>query len=158
PAGSISSKSPATVALSNMTRTYTGSALMPTATTTPPGLAITWTNAPQTNAGTYTVTATVNDPNYQGSANGTFTIHKAAASVDLNKLTQIYSGGALTPTATTTPAGLAVTWTNAPKTNAGTYAVTATVNDPNYQGSANGTFVIAKAAASVALSNVTQTY
>ena len=38
----------ATVTLSNLTQTYTGSPLTPTATTTPAGLAITWAGAPDT--------------------------------------------------------------------------------------------------------------
>jgi hypothetical protein len=70
-------KAAATVNLDNLTPTYTGAPLMPTATTGPLGLAVVWTNAPQTNAGTYTVIATVNDPNYQGAARGTFTINTA---------------------------------------------------------------------------------
>jgi hypothetical protein len=57
----------------------------------------------------------------------------AAATVMLGDLTQTYTGGALTPTATTSPAGLTIVWTNAPQTNAGSYAVTATVNDTNYE-------------------------
>jgi hypothetical protein len=60
----------------------------------------------------------------------------------LSDLVQIYSGGALTPTATTNPPGLGIAWTNAPQTQAGSYAVTATVNNPNYQGSASETFTI----------------
>jgi MBG domain len=158
PSSSIPSKTPASVTLSNMSLSYTGSTLAPSATTNPPGLAITWTNAPQTQPGSYAVTATVNDPAYQGSASGTFTITKTAASVVLSNMTQSYTGGALTPSATTNPPGLAITWTNAPQTNAGSYTVTATVNNPNYQGSASGTFTINKAAASVVLSNMTQTY
>jgi hypothetical protein len=160
PPGSGSTKQPATVTLSNMTQSYTGSPLSPTAATYPPGLAITWTNAPQTNPGTYTVTATVNDPNYQGSSTGTFTITSAKqpATVTLGNMTQTYTGGPLMPSASTTPPGLAITWTNAPQTNAGTYTVTATVNDANYQGSASGTFTINKATASVSLSNLTQVY
>ena len=154
----IINKATATVALSNLTQTYTGSALAPTATTTPNGLGIDWTNAPQTHSGSYSVTATVNDANYQGSTSGTFTINKAIATVALSNLTQTYTGSALTPTATTTPNGLGIDWTNAPQTNAGSYSVTATVNDANYQGSASGTFVINKATAIVALSNLTQTY
>ena len=158
PTTSGSSKAAASVTLSNLTQTYTGSALTPTATTNPAGLAVIWANAPQTNAGTYSVTATINDPNYQGAASGTFTIAKAPATVSLSNLTQTYTGSALTPTATTTPAGLGITWTNAPKTTAGTYSVTAAVNNPNYQGSAGSTFTINKASATVALSNLTQTY
>ena len=151
-------KAVASVSLGNLTQTYTGSPLTPSATTVPASLAITWTGAPQTNAGSYPVTATVDDANYQGSANGTFTINKAVASVSLGNLTQTYTGSPLTPSATTVPASLAITWTGAPQTNAGSYPVTATVDDANYQGSANGTFTINKAVASVSLGNLTQTY
>src|SRR6185369_10302078 len=146
------------VLLSDLTQTYTGNALTPTAATTPAGLTIVWTGAPQTAPGSYPVTATINDNNYQGSASGTFVINKVSATVLLSNLTQTYTGSALTPTAATTPAGLTIDWTGAPQTAAGTYPVTATINDPNYQGSASGSFVIQKAAASVALSNLTQTY
>src|SRR5436309_1649833 len=54
--------------------------LTPTATTNPLGLNIAWTNAPQTNAGSYPVTATVNNANYQGSGSGTFTINPSPGS------------------------------------------------------------------------------
>ena len=151
-------KATASVVLTNLTQTYTGSALTPTATTNPPGLAVTWTSAPQTNAGTYTVTATVNDPNYQGSATGTFIISPASASVTLSNLAQTYTGSTLVPTATTKPSGLVIAWINAPQTNVGAYPVTALVTDPNYQGSATGTLSIGPTAASVVLSNLTQTY
>jgi hypothetical protein len=151
---------PVTVTLGDLTQTYTGSALTPTAVTSPvANLAIIWTNAPQTNAGTYAVTATVNDPNYVGASNGTFLINKAPVTVTLSNLTQTYTGSALTPTVVTSPvANLAITWTNAPQTNAGSYAVTATVNNPNYDGTASGTFLINKAPVTVTLSNLTQTY
>jgi sugar lactone lactonase YvrE len=136
-------KATATVTLSNLTQTYTGSALTPTATTNPPGLGIGWTNAPQTNAGSYSVTATVSDNNYQGSQNGTFIIQRATATVALSNLTQTYTGSALSPTATTVPSGLSVAWTGAPDTKVGSYKVTATVNNPNYSSNtASGNFVI----------------
>jgi len=152
------SKTPASVTLSNMSLNYTGSTLAPSATTNPPGLAITWINAPQSQPGSYAVTAIVNDPNYDGSASGTFTIIKSTASVVLSNLTKTYTGSTQVPTATTNPPGLAIIWTNAPQSNAGSYSVTATVNDPDYQGSATGTFTINKAAASVVLNNMTRTY
>lgn len=68
----------ATVTLSNLEQTYDGTAKQATATTTPQGLAveITYngsTTAP-TNAGSYSVIATVTDPNYQGEATGTLVI------------------------------------------------------------------------------------
>jgi hypothetical protein len=61
-----------------------------------------------------------------------------------------------------TPSGLAVTFTyngsaTAPA-NAGSYAVVGTINDPNYQGSAAGTLVIAQASGSIVLGNLSQTY
>ena len=142
-------KAAATVVLDNLTQTYTGSALMPTATTNPPGLAITWTGAPQTNAGSYPVTATVNDANYQGSASGTFTINKAVATVVLSNLNQTYDGTEKTVTSETDPAGLNVTFTyngsDVPPVDAGIYSVVATVQDTNYEGCTQGSLIIAKA-------------
>jgi len=151
-------KATATVTLSNMSQTYTGSALTPTATTSPSGLSIAWTNAPDTNAGNYSVTATVNNANYTGSASGTFTINPARATVLLGSLSQTYNGSALTPTATTSPSGLSIAWTNAPDTNAGNYSVTATVNNANYSGSASGTFTISAVPLSITASSGTMTY
>lgn len=88
-----------------------------------------------------------------GSATLTFTIAKAAATVTLGDLTATYDGGSHAASATTTPGGLTVTFTydgsgTAP-VNAGSYEVVGTINDDNYQGSASGTLVIAKAALTV---------
>jgi hypothetical protein len=151
---------PGTVTLSNLTQTYTGFPLTPTATTVPAGLNVIWTGAPQINAGTYSVTATINDPNRQGTApaTGTFVINKAAATITLTDLVQPYTGSALTPTATTVPAGLNVIWTGAPQTNAGVYSVIATINDPNYEGSFACSFVITKALSPVTLTDLVQPY
>ena len=151
-------KALATVTLGDLSQTYTGGALTPTATTNPAGLGIAWTGAPYTNAGSYAVTATITDPNYEGTASGSFVISKAVATVTLGNLTQIFTGGPLTPTAATSPAGLQVAWTGAPRTNAGTYSVTATIDDPNFEGTANGSFVINKAIATVVLGDMAQTY
>ena len=73
-------KAQTSVTLAALTQTYTGSAVAPTATTVPPGLAIEWTGAPQIQAGTYSVTATISDPNYAGTASGTFTLLTAGQS------------------------------------------------------------------------------
>ncbi len=108
------SKAPATVMLSNLTQTYTGSALSPTASTTPSNLGITWTNAPQTNAGTYTVTAAVNDPNYQGSASGSFIIKQASQTITVTtSAPAAASYGATFGVAATASSGLAVAITTA---------------------------------------------
>ena len=158
-------KATATVSLSNLTQTYTGSPLTPTASTTPGGLAIVWTNAPKTDVGSYSVIATINDTNYQGSVSATFIINKATVeAITLKDLkTQTYTGSALTPGVTTNPPNLAVIWSGTPSQpwiNAGSYFVTATVNDPNYQGEASDTFIIQKATptATLAVNNSPQTY
>jgi hypothetical protein len=225
-------KAPITVALDKMTQSYTGVALKPSATTTPAGLKIDWTGAPQIDAGKYEVTAAINETNYSGSASGTFIIEKAAATVEvkgyngiydatshgatgtaigvkgedlstllhlgatftdapggtahwtfdgngnynsangtaavtinkapitvaLDKMTQSYTGVALKPSATTTPAGLKIDWTGAPQIDAGSYQVTAAINDTNYSGSASGTFIIDKAAATIDVKGYNGTY
>ena len=89
---SLSRRQRPTVTLSNLTQTYTGSPLAPTATTVPLGLAVVWTNAPQTNAGSYIVIATVNDPRYQGAVTGTFIISSV-----LSVIVQSPNGGEQLP-------------------------------------------------------------
>ncbi|MFN7564028.1 MAG: MBG domain-containing protein, partial [Prosthecobacter sp.] len=92
-----------------------------------------------TAAGTFTGSITATNTSGTSSAqNFSITIAKATATVTLGSLAQTYNGSARTVTATTSPAGLNVTFTydssaTAP-TNAGSYAVVATVNDANYQG------------------------
>ena len=102
-----------------------------------------------TNAGSYAVVGTVSNTNYQGSASGTLAIGKALATVMLGSLSPTYTGSPKAATATTSPAGLAVSFTydgsSTAPTNAGSYAVVGTINDLNYQGSASGTLVIVSA-------------
>lgn len=115
--------------------------------------------------GTCAITATrQGDSNYNASAAsaaGSVTISKATATVALSGLTKTYNGSAQAAAATTTPAALTVNITYdgsaTVPVNAGTYAVVATISDTNYQGSASGSLVIAKANANVAISNLTQT-
>ncbi len=159
-------KATATVTLGSLSQTYDGTQQPATATTNPAGLTVNFTydgsgTAP-TNAGSYTVVGTINNTNYQGSATGTLVIAKAAATVTLGSLSQTYDGTQQSATATTNPAGLTVNFTydgsgTAP-TNAGSYTVVGTINNTNYQGSATGTLVIAKAAATVTLGSLSQTY
>jgi hypothetical protein len=81
--GGIITQLPAMVTLGNLTQTATGGPLMPTVSTVPAGLTTSLTGAPQTAAGSYPVTATVTDPNFVGSANGTFVINNT---IDLTML------------------------------------------------------------------------
>ncbi|MBM3879649.1 MAG: hypothetical protein FJ387_07995, partial [Verrucomicrobia bacterium] len=162
----VVAKAPAQIALANLSHTYNGTAKAATATTTPAGLTVAFTyNGSATapvNAGTYTVQATINDANYQGTTSGTLTIAKATAQIALANLAHTYNGTAKAATATTTPAGLTVAFTyngsaSAP-VNAGTYTVQATVNDANYEGTTSGALTIAKATAQIALANLAHTY
>lgn len=165
----VIAKASATLALGDLDQTYTGSPLAATATTNPAGLGVTFTyngaGAAPANAGTYAVVGTINDANYQGSTSGTLVIGKATATVVLGNLSQTYTGSALNPSPTTTPAGLSVTYAYtqsglpvAAAIGAGTYGLTATINDTNYQGSTTGTLFVDKATAMVTLGNLTQTY
>lgn len=158
-------KAAATVNLSGLSQTYDGSSKSASASTSPSGLnlAITYNGSPTlpVAAGTYAVAATVNDADYQGSASGTLVIGKASATVTLGDLSATYDGNPNSITATTTPPGLNVQFTyegTVPPTDAGTYAVSATIDDPNYLGSASGSLVVAKATASVELSGLLQAY
>ena len=71
-------RAPASIALSNLTRTYDGAAKPVTTITTPGGLntAVTYNDSttPPSDFGSYTVIATITDANYQGSASGTLSI------------------------------------------------------------------------------------
>ena len=150
-------KATATVSLGSLSATYNGSPKSASATTTPIGLTVGFTydasaTAP-TNAGSYAVIGTINDTNYAGSASGTLTIAKATANVTLGNLSATYDGTAKSVTATTTPVGLTVGFTydgsaTAPS-SAGSYAVIGTVSNANYQGTGNGTLIIAKATQSI---------
>src|SRR5207248_659866 len=112
-----------------------------------------------TGAGACTVTATqAGNSNYNAaqSDSQTFGIAKAQASVTLGSLSATYNGTAHYATASTTPSGLAVVLSYAQNasavaapTNAGSYDVTATIDDANYQGSTTGTLVIAKASQTI---------
>jgi len=104
------------------------------------------------NAGTanQSVTFTPDDPGLDPEVSEvSVTVEKATAPIYLLDLAQTYDGSPKSVTATTSPEGLIVEFTyngstTAP-TAAGSYAVTGTVNDINYEGSSVGTLVIAKA-------------
>ncbi|MEI7436621.1 MAG: MBG domain-containing protein, partial [bacterium] len=75
-------------------------------------------------------------------------ITQATAIVTLEALVQSYNGAARSVTATTTPTGLPVAITYAglawAPTNAGSYAVAATITDSNYTGVTNGILLVNK--------------
>src|SRR5206468_5224863 len=117
------------------------------------------------NAGSYAVVASLNNPNWQApNATGTLVIAKAPATIALSGLTPTYDGSPKPVTATTSPLGLpgvSITYDGSPTapTNAGSYAVVASLTNPNWQApNAEGTLVIAKAPATITLSGLQQTY
>lgn len=149
----VVAKASASVTLTSLAQTYNGTPRVVAGTTSPSSLPLTITyngstNAP-TNAGSYTVVGTINHTNYQGSATNTLVVAKAVGSVTLSNLTQVYTGGPRPATITTAPAGLstAVTYNGIASApiSAGTYTVSASLNEINYQGSTSGTHVIEKA-------------
>jgi predicted extracellular nuclease len=157
----------ATIALGDLTVVYNGSARAATVTTTPAGVATTVTYngaaALPVAAGSYPVFASLADANYAGApASDTLTILPAAAGVALSHLSQTYDGAPHPVTVTTSPAGLPVqvTYAGSPAApiNAGSYAVTAVVTDPNYAGAASGTLVVNPASATITLGNLAQVY
>jgi CubicO group peptidase (beta-lactamase class C family) len=115
-------------------------------------------------AGTDALTAVyAGDTNFTtANSSLSITVAKAAATVTLGGLAATYSGSAHAATVTTTPASLSVGFTysgsSTAPTAAGSYPVVATISDPNYTGTASGTLVIAKAAASVTLSGLSVTF
>jgi uncharacterized repeat protein (TIGR02543 family) len=158
-----------TITPADLIRTYDGTPKPVTATTIPAGLAVTFSYdgsaTPPTNAGSYTVIATINDPAHPGSVSKTLVIGKAPCTLTLGGLNRTYDGGAQTVTASASPAGASVSVSvtyagsaSAP-TNAGTYPVRATISDANHQGNdATGDLVIAKAVAAITLENLSQVY
>ena len=149
----VIAKATATVTLGSLAATYNGSAKSAAATTSPVGLTVSFTynglTTVPTSANTYAVVATINDSNYQGTASGSLVIGKATATVTLGSLAATYNGSAKSATATTSPVGLTVSFTyngsSTAPTSANTYAVVATINDSNYQGTASGSLVISAA-------------
>jgi hypothetical protein len=100
-------------------------------------------------AGSAVITASqAGDTNYEAAdpVEQLLTVTKAAATVTLGGLTQAYDGEPKGVTVTTDPPGLTVNVTydgeSTPPSEAGSYAVVATVDDANYTGSASGTLFI----------------
>ncbi|HEX8686852.1 MAG TPA: MBG domain-containing protein, partial [Pyrinomonadaceae bacterium] len=123
-----------------------------------------------TGAGSCTVTASqAGNSNYNAAADvaRTFSINKAGATITLGNLSHTYDGTAKAATATTSPSGLSgvtITYTLnsvpvAAPTDAGSYQVTASLSNADYQATdATDTLVIGKAGQTItfaALANKT---
>jgi len=144
------SKANATISITGTNQTYNGSARTVTISTTPSNLVTATTyggsSSAPTNAGSYTVIATVNDANYQGSATNTLMVAKALATLVIGNTNQTYNGLPRSVSVTTTPTILASTVTYNGLTlapvNPGLYAISAAINEMNYEGSASASLTI----------------
>ena len=104
--------------------------------TLPAGTDVTYKNNAQTNAGSYTVTATLTNENYNTKElTATLTIAKAQfTGIKFEGDSVLYDGEAHSIFVTgTLPEGTNVTYTNNGQTEKGDYTVTASVENPNYE-------------------------
>jgi MBG domain-containing protein/List-Bact-rpt repeat protein/Regulator of Chromosome Condensation (RCC1) repeat protein/Big-like domain-containing protein len=164
----LTGKGTAIVTLSNLSQIYDGTAKGISVTTAPSGLTVNVSyngsaNVP-TNAGSYVVIGTINDPNYQGSVTNTLVISKVTETVTLGNLSQIYDGTAKSVFVMTAPLILPVSLiynglTNAP-ISAGSYTVIGTINNNSnyFASSVTNTLVIGKATGTVTLGNLSQIF
>jgi uncharacterized repeat protein (TIGR02543 family) len=129
PSGSLTPAAAATVTLSDLTQSYTGTPLTPKAATNPPGLALSWSNATQSNAGSYQVTATIIDPAFKGSASGTFTIAKANQTISVTQpapVSVVYHGSFTVSATASSSLPVSIT-TSGPCSGGGSGSVTITM-------------------------------
>ena len=115
-------------------------------------MAVTYNGNPAapTQAGSYAVEGSISDPNFTGSTTGTLEIGKGVAQIALSNLSQVADGSAKAVGVSTSPAGLVTVVTYDGSATApsavGSYAVSVTVQDADYSGSAEGTLTILEAA------------
>jgi hypothetical protein len=136
------------ITLGNLTQTYNGTPLSPSVTTDPLGLSTSMSGAPQTNVGSYQVTATITDPNYTGSASGTFVIQPKAVTASITVSSKVYDGNT---SVSITGCGLvgAVSGDNVGCTATSTFAtagvannIVVTATSVSLTGSASGNYVL----------------
>jgi hypothetical protein len=161
---------PATITLSNLSKTYTGSAQAPTTTVSPSGLAIELTytgtaaslSAPVT-AGSYVVTASVVDNFYYGTTSGVVTISKATQTITFASIPSKFVGSGAFVVAPTSTANLTVALSSSNTAvatvsgfsispiGAGTTTISATqAGDVNYLAAATVTQVLTATTAPIA--------
>jgi autotransporter-associated beta strand protein len=131
----------------NLNPTYNGNAHTVTASSSPPGMAVSLTyngsSAAPINAGSYTVVGTIADGNFTGSMTNTLTIAKAAATIAFIDFIWDDNSDLETAIVETDPLGLSVNITSMPDPKNQQYLdVTATITDPNYTGVATAVILI----------------
>ncbi len=161
----------ATVQLSNGSFNYDGAPHQVSVSTFPANLSTTVTYNGSTDLpveiGSYAVVATVTDPNYTGSASGTFSIAPGIVTTTATGFDAVYDGNPHGVTVTMSPPNVGtatVTYNGAaaPPVASGSYlaAITFTITDPHYgnPGDTKGILTIAKAPATVTLGALAAAY
>ena len=165
-------KASATISVSNINQTYTGSPLGVTASVSPSvsGLSVTYNGSATvpTSAGTYTVIAKLTNVNYQATPDTvTLTINKATATVSWSTPSAITYGTALSGTQLNATASVGGSFIYTPASgtvlNAGTQTLSVNFapSDATDYNSVNGKTVsltVNKATATITLSNLSQNY
>jgi PA14 domain/MBG domain/Concanavalin A-like lectin/glucanases superfamily/MBG domain (YGX type) len=149
----------ATMVVDELNHIYDGNGHSVIVSTTPPNLTTSivydGTTLLPVDAGTYPVVVTITDDHYVGTVNRSMVIAKADAQIILGDLDHTYDGTRHAVSLSTVPDSLpySVTYDNGSilPVNAGTYAVKATINAPNHQGSASGFLTIAQANQTISL-------
>ncbi|MBI3970524.1 MAG: pilus assembly protein [Chloroflexi bacterium] len=168
------SQAAATIAFdaATLSQAYDGTPKAVTATTTPAGLSysVTYDGSPAapTNAGSYSVVATITDPNYSGSTSGTLAIAKADQTIGFGPLASKTYGDPPFDVSATASSGLPLSFsasgdctisgTTVTLTGAGSCTVTASQpGDANYNAAPDvaQSFTISAAAATIALDAAT---
>lgn len=145
---------------------YDGDPYIITAITKPSGLSyiVTYNGSttPPTDAGTYTIVATINDNFYKGSTTGTFIVEKAQRTINVTNLNQTYDGNPKSVTVSIPGVNVNYTVTYNGSTtlpsNIGTYNVVVTIIDTNYQGTKTATLTIAPQTLSITTQCPSKTY
>ena len=171
------SKAMASVTLTNLNQVYDGTAQIVASETSPTGLTVDITyngilSGTPTNAGTYSITGTVNDIMYQGSSMATLTVAKADQGITFPAITDQITTNLVQLAATSTSA-LQVAFsvlsgpasisggTNLTFTTAGVVSIVASQSgDGNWNAAPDTTnsFNVTKAGSSITFTNLSQVY
>jgi len=168
----INAAATSTISLNGLLQTYDATLKTVTASTTPPGIAVSVTydgsTTPPIHVGSYAVVATITDPNYLGSATGTLVVAPADVTVVANPQTKLYDGATTTDPALTYAAPSLFgndtfigTLSRDPGESVGSYNISqgTLALDGDYLLTFDpSTFVITSAAAQVSLNDLSQTY
>ena len=159
-------KAPATIQLTDTVFSFDGNGIPALSTTNPPNLRVDYlynnSSAVPAIPGVYTLTATINETNYQGQATGTHEITKAQAQIMVTDTLTEYNGLRQGVGVQTVPPNLNYRTRYEEQTNApiivGQYQAITEIIDENYFGHDTSAFEIVKAQAQIQISDTITVY